>query len=60
MPCRLTAGMPLTRCARGPTPVTVGGLEASNRRAATGRHLTVPPAAREALSDADLSKRKLI
>ena len=47
----ITAGMPHIRFAHGPSPVTVCVERASNMRAATGRHLTVPPAAREALAD---------
>ena len=48
--CRflLTAGVPHTRFARGPTPVTVLVEEASYMVAAPGHGLSAVPAAREA------------
>ena len=45
----ITAGMPHTHFVRGPSPVPVLVGKASNSGAASGRHLSVPPAAREAL-----------
>ena len=45
--------MPHTRCARGPSPVTAVVEEASYKVAASGKHLLVLPAAREALWDSD-------
>jgi len=42
--------MPHAHFVRGPTPVTVLVEEASNKVAASGKHLSVRPAAHEALS----------
>ena len=49
--------MPHAHFVRGPTPVTVLGSDASYRRAAPGKHLTVLPAAREAFYESGCQGR---
>ena len=48
---RVSPVMPHAHFVRGPSPVTVGVGDASKRESASGKHLTVLPAAHKTLED---------